>query len=99
MKCFGYEAFGRKTGAGWVSPSRSGGSVPGRGWSVAPSRGGRDPEGTSPQMRTALNAGTACTAARLAVGGVSVVVGGGIESPVGRQEAPASESCNNPESG
>lgn len=82
-----------------MSPSRSGGSAPGRGWSVVRTGIGRDPGGTSPPMRAALHAGTACRAARLAAGGAGGVDGGGRESPVERQQAPASGSCNSPESG
>lgn len=87
-----------------MSPNRSGGSAPGLGWTAARSEEGRDPEGTSPPTRAALHAGTACTAARLAAGGGSggvggVVDGGGRESPAERQQAPASGSCNSPESG
>lgn len=99
--CFGCGAFGRKTEAeaGWVSLSRSDYSAPGRGWSGARTGVERDPEGTSPPRQAALHAGTACTAARLAAGGVGGVDGGGRESPVERQQAPASGSCNSPESG
>lgn len=86
-----------------MSPSRSGGSAPGRGWSAVRPWGGRDPEATSPPRQAALHAGTACTAARLAAaggsGGVGVVDGGGRQSPDERQQAPASGSCNSPESG
>lgn len=79
-----------------MSPSRRGGSAPGLGWTEARPGEGGDPEGTSPPTRAALHAGTACTAARLAAG---VVDGGGRESPAERQQAPASGSCNSPESG
>lgn len=83
-----------------MSPSHSGCSAPGRGWSAARPRGGRDPAGTSPPRRAAPRAGTACTAARLvAGGGVGGVGGVGRESPAERQQAPASGSCNSPESG
>lgn len=97
-KCFGCEAFARKTEAeaGLVSPIRSDDSAPGRGWSEARTGVKRDPEGTSPPRQAVLRAGTACTAARLAAGGVD---GGGKESPAERQQAPASGSCNSPESG
>ncbi len=78
-----------------MSPSRSGGSAPGRGCSEARTWGGRDPEGTLLPRRAALHAGTACRAARLAADGV----GGGRESPAERQQAPASGSRNSPESG
>lgn len=91
-----------------MSPIRSGGSAPGRRrglyrWCWG---GGRDPEGTLPPRLAALSAGTACTAARRAaavpvggVGGGAVGGGGGRESPAGRRLAPASGSCNSPESG
>lgn len=94
-----------------MSPIRSGGSAPGRRRSLCQwcSGGGRDPEGTSPPRLAAPSAGTACTAARcaaaVAVGGVggvdggAVDGGGGRESPAGRRQAPASGSCNSPESG
>ena len=101
----GCGAFGRKTEAeaGWVSPNRSGDSAPGRGWSAARPGGGRDPGGTSPPRRAAPRAGTACRAARLGAGGESGGVrgagGGGRGSPPGKRQAPASESCNSPESG
>lgn len=89
-----------------MSPTRSGDSAPGLGLSVVRPVGGRDPEATSPPKRAALCAGTACTAARLAAaaavgsGGVGGVDGGGgRQSPDERQQAPASGSCNSPESG
>lgn len=82
-----------------MSPSRSGGSALEWGWAGARTTVGRDPEGTSPPMLAAPRAGTSCRAARLAAGGVSGVGGGGRESPAGRQQAPASGSCNSPESG
>lgn len=82
-----------------MSPSRSGGSAPGRGWSAVRTEEGHDPEGTLPPKRAALYAGTACRAARLAAGAVGGVDGGGRESPVGKQQALASGSYNSPESG
>lgn len=84
-----------------MSPSRSGGSAPGLGWSVDQTGGGRDPEGTLPPRRAALSAGTACKAARLVAGGGFGGEGddGGRESPAESQQPPASESCNSPESG
>lgn len=86
-----------------MSPSRSGGSAPGLGWSAARSGVRRDPEGTSPPRRAELRAGTACTAAPFAAGvgsgGVGGVDGGGGRgSPAGRQQALAFGSCNSPES-
>lgn len=81
-----------------MSPSRSDGSAPGRGWSGAQTGVGRDLEGTSLPRQAAMHAGKACRAARSAADGVGRA-GGGRESPVERQQAPASGSCNSPESG
>lgn len=96
--------FDRKTEveAGSVSRNHSGGSAPGVEWSAVRSGRRHDLVGTSPPKRSAIHAGTVCMAARLVAAGCGSGAGGadggGKESPAGREQAPLSGSCNNPES-